>query len=222
MCGRYTLTRPAAEVTEQFGLEQPPALLPRFNIAPTQQVFAVRRLPGEARPSPALLRWGLVPSWASDLSIGNRMLNARAETVAEKPAFRTAFLRRRCLIAADGFYEWRTVSGKKQPVHFRLRDGRLFAFAGLWERWAPPGGAAVESCTVLTTTANELVLPLHERMPVVLAPARYEAWLDPKNADLGLLQSWLAPWPAEDMTAAAASARVNNPRNEGPECLEAA
>jgi putative SOS response-associated peptidase YedK len=221
MCGRYTLTRPATEVAEQFDLEEAPALEPRYNIAPTQQVFAVRRLTGEARPTSALFRWGLVPSWATGLSIGNRMLNARGETITEKPAFRTAFLRR-CLIAADGFYEWRTVARKKEPVHFRFRDGRLFAIAGLWERWSPPGGAAVESCTILTTTANELVLPLHERMPVILDPARYMAWLDPHNSDVGLLQSWLAPWSADEMIAAAASVRVNNPRNEGPECLEAA
>jgi putative SOS response-associated peptidase YedK len=165
-----------------------------------------------------LLRWGLVPSWASDLSVGARMLNARAETVLEKPSFRAAFTRRRCLLPADGFYEWQTVAGKKQPLHFRFRDGRLFAFAGLWERWHGPDGP-VESCTVLTTEANDLVRPVHERMPVILDPLRYDGWLDPGNGDTALLRSWLTPYPADELIAVPANPRVNNARNEGPDCL---
>jgi putative SOS response-associated peptidase YedK len=217
MCGRFTLTRPTAQLAEHFGTAVPP-LEPRYNIAPTQQVFAVREVNGARESAP--LRWGLVPSWATDLSIGNRLLNARAETLSEKTAFRAAFLRRRCLIAADGFYEWRSVAGKKLPVHFRFRDGRLFAFAGLWERWEKGGGPAVESCTILTTAANDLVGPLHERMPVILDPKRYEAWLAATTDPAGLLPC-LASWPADEMTSAPANARVNNPRNEGPECLAA-
>jgi putative SOS response-associated peptidase YedK len=208
-------------VARQFDLDAVPAFEPRFNIAPTQPVLALRHSADSAKEA-VFFRWGLVPSWASDLSIGNRLLNARAETIATKPAFRAAFGHRRCLIVADGFYEWQTVAGKKQPVHFRFQDGRLFTFAGLWEHWNAPEGVPVETCTILTTTANELVRPLHERMPVILAPARRGAWLDPKFSDAQALQSWLKPWPAEEMTGVRVSARVNNPRNEGPACLEAA
>jgi putative SOS response-associated peptidase YedK len=221
MCGRFTLTRPATDVREQFQLDTMPELQPRYNIAPTQPVLAVRSSDGDHREA-VFLRWGLVPSWASDLSIGNRLLNARSETAAEKPSFRAAFLRRRCLIVADGFYEWQTVLGKKQPIHFRFRDGRLFALAGLWEHWNAADGIAVESCTILTTSANELVRPLHERMPVILDPVHHKGWLDPRFGDKAALQSWLTTWPAEEMTGVPASVRVNNPRNEGPSCLEAA
>ena len=209
MCGRFTLTRPAVDVAEQFHLAVPP-LEPRFNIAPTQQVLALRQRVKET-PQAVFLRWGLVPSWAADLSIGHRLLNARAETVVEKPAFRTAFQRRRCLIVADGFYEWRTVAGKKQPVYFRFRDGRLFAFAGLWEQWQPAEGPPVESCTILTTNANDLIRPVHERMPVILDPVRHEAWLNPTVSDTILLQSWLTTFPSSEMTVTPASVRVNNP-----------
>jgi putative SOS response-associated peptidase YedK len=218
MCGRFTLTRPAG-LAEQFGVDLA-APVPRYNIAPTQQVLALRYLAEEKREA-ALLRWGLVPSWATDLSIGNRLLNARAETVIEKPAFRTAFLRRRCLIPADGFYEWQTVAGKKYPIHFRFHDGRLFAFAGLWERWSAPDGVVIESCTILTTSANELLRPIHDRMPVILDPKDHPAWLDPQNKDAGGLRLLLRGWLAEEMQAVPANARVNNPRNEGPECLAA-
>jgi putative SOS response-associated peptidase YedK len=220
MCGRFTLTRPARAVAEAFELEQLPLFEPRYNIAPTQPVLAVRRCGDEPRQA-VLLRWGLVPSWAADLSIGARLLNARAETVLEKPAFKAAFARRRCLVPADGFYEWQSVGRKKQPIHFRFGDGRLFAFAGLWERWQGPDGP-VESCTILTTGANELVRPLHERMPVILDPDRYEAWLDLRNNDLALLHSWLVPYPPAEMAAVPASPHVNNARNEGPACLAAA
>jgi putative SOS response-associated peptidase YedK len=212
MCGRYTLTRPA-NAAAQFGVAVP-AQQPRGNIAPTQQVLCIRRLAGAAAEA-VLMRWGLVPSWASDLSIGSRMLNARAETVREKPAFRTAFQRRRCLLPADGFYEWQTVGKKKQPIHFHLHDHGLFAFAGLWERWQAAAGEAIDTCTILTTTANDLVRPFHERMPVILEPAHYEAWLNPETKDDLLLQAWLQPFPADRMTAAPASMSVNNARNEG-------
>src|SRR5262249_19769209 len=157
-------------------------------------VTAVR---GEAR-AVAWLRRGLVPSWANDLGLGARLLNARAETVAEKPAFRAAFARRRCLIPADGFYEWRALAGKKQPILFRLRQGRPFAFAGLGECWQGPAGP-VESCAVLTTAANDLVKPVHDRMPVILDPRHYEGWLDPGLTDPSLLRSWLRPWDPADM-----------------------
>jgi putative SOS response-associated peptidase YedK len=218
MCGRYTLTRPAREVAEAFDLDAEPATEPRYNIAPTQTVLAVRR-PDPAGPRQAvLLRWGLVPSWAADLSIGARLLNARAETVLEKAPFRTAFIRRRCLLPADGFYEWQPVGRKKQPIHFRFADDRLFAFAGLWDSWPGPDGV-VESCTILTTEANDLVRPIHERMPVILDPARYDDWLDPLEQDRDVLRSYLVPHPADDMVAVLANPLVNNARNEGPGCL---
>jgi putative SOS response-associated peptidase YedK len=217
MCGRYTLTRPAREVVSAFRLDQAPLFEPRYNIAPTQNLLAVR-CGVEGGREGVLLRWGLVPSWASDLSVGVRMLNARAETVLEKPSFRAAFSRRRCLLPADGFYEWQKVGRQKHPLHFRMRDGRLFAFAGLWERWNGPDGP-VESCTVLTSEANDLVRPVHERMPVILSTQQYDAWLDANHTDAALLCSYLTPYPADEMAAVPANVHVNNARNEGPACL---
>jgi putative SOS response-associated peptidase YedK len=220
MCGRFTLRQAPAAIRDQFDLDAVPTVEPRYNISPTQSILAVRRT--DEKKEAVFLRWGLVPSWATDLSIGNRLLNARSETAAEKPSFRSAFKQRRCLIVADGFYEWQTVAGKKQPVHFHFRDGRLFAFAGLWEHWNAPEGSAVETCTILTTSSNDLIRALHDRMPVILPPVHYAVWLDPQFADTAILQSWMIPWPAEEMTGVPANVRVNSPRNEGPECLEVA
>jgi putative SOS response-associated peptidase YedK len=218
MCARFTLFASGDDLTEAFQLAEVPTLFPRYNIAPTQPVAVVRSSPEGAREF-RLLRWGLVPSWAQDLSIGNRLLNARSETVADKPAFRAAFRQRRCLVPADGFYEWETVAGKKLPLHFRLTQGGVFAFAGLWERWRAPGGQDVESCTVLTTEANDLVRPVHDRMPVILAPREHAAWLDARQ-DPQRLQCLLRPYPAGEMKAVPLAPRVNSPRCEGPACLE--
>ena len=171
--------------------------LPRFNIAPTQEVSAVRDL-GEGREL-EFLRWGLIPSWAKDKSIGAKLINARAETVAEKPAFRSAFKHRRCLIPADGFFEWKKEGGRKEPHYITLRDGGLFAFAGLWEEWHPEDGEAVRSCTIITTGANELVRPLHDRMPVILDPGDYADWLDVNPRTKEQLLSLLRPFPSEKM-----------------------
>jgi putative SOS response-associated peptidase YedK len=201
MCGRFTLTRPAREVSNFLGVEAP-EIAPRYNIAPTQPVLTLRQ------SGVSLLRWGLVPSWAEDISIGVRMLNARAETVTEKPAFRCAFARRRCLIPADGFYEWQTHGKKKQPIHFRPKAG-LFALVGVWERWQD-----LESFALLTTEANELVSMAHDRMPVVLPREKWSAWL----AEGPFEGDWLASFPAEQMEAVLASPWVNNARNEGPAC----
>jgi putative SOS response-associated peptidase YedK len=218
MCGRFTLTAPREVLRELFPLFDIPEVTPSYNVAPTQTVLAVRVPAGRDRPEPVLLKWGLVPGWADDPAIGNRLINARAETVAEKPAFRSAFRQRRCLVLADGFYEWQKVGGKKQPYLFRLQGGAPFAFAGLWEHWERDG-RAIDSCTVLTTSANELVKPLHERMPVILAPADFDRWLDPKPATGPELQGLLRPYPAEAMTAYPVATRVNNARHNDADCV---
>ena len=216
MCGRYTLKTPPAELAELFGLGDPPALAPRYNIAPTQPVPAVRSSAGDGREW-ALLRWGLVPGWADDPSVGNRMINARAETVAAKAAFRNALKNRRCLVAADGFYEWKREGRQKQPFHIRLRGGGPFAFAGLWERWTK-GGEPLESCTFLTTGPNELMQPLHDRMPVIIAPEDFDLWLDPAVRDAEALAHLLRPFPAERMEAFPVSKHVNSPTRDDPAC----
>lgn len=216
MCGRFTLHHKAVEVAEAFELPEVPSLEPRYNIAPSQPVFAVRS--GMHGREGVFVRWGLIPSWAADATIGYKLLNARSETILEKPSFRTAFLRRRCLIPADGFYEWRLVAGRKQPMHFRLNDERLFALAGLWEQWQSPEGVPVLSCTILTTAANDLIRPVHDRMPVILPRTHYAEWLGAKT-DAATLISWLTAWPANEMCVVEANPRVNQVRNEGPGCL---
>jgi putative SOS response-associated peptidase YedK len=223
MCGRFTLRTPTSALVEQFLLETAPELPPRFNIAPGQPVAVVRQPAGAAGRSLTLLRWGLIPSWAKDPAIGNRMINARAESAAEKPAFRTAFRRRRCLIPADGYYEWRRTGDRKQPYYFHMRDGRPFAFAGLWELWSGGEEGAdsgpLETCAVLTTQANDLSRPIHDRMPVILPQAVYDVWLDPDETDRRRLQPLLAPYDSAPMVADRVSTLVNNPRNDDPRCI---
>jgi putative SOS response-associated peptidase YedK len=165
-------------------------------------------------------RWGLIPSWAKDLTIGNQLINAQAETASIKPAFRAAFKKRRCLILADGFFEWKKENRHKQPFHIRLRDGRPFAFAGLWEHWEGTEGKAIESCTILTATPNELLRSLHHRMAVILPSSEYDRWLDPSMQQPDALQPLLRPYPSEEMTAYPVSTVVNNPRNDAPSCIE--
>jgi putative SOS response-associated peptidase YedK len=220
MCGRFTLITPAEVVAEQFQLIEVPSLSPRYNVAPTQPVAAVRPSPGNGGRELALLRWGLVPFWAKDPAIGSRMINARSETVAQKPAFRAAFRRRRCLVPADGFYEWQRQEQGKQPFYIRLGDEKPFAFAGLWEHWEGPDETTIDSCTVLTTEPNDLIRLLHNRMPVILAPSDYDLWLDPGVQEAELLQPLLRPYPSENMIAYPISTWVNSPRNEGPQCIE--
>jgi putative SOS response-associated peptidase YedK len=192
--------------------------VPRYNIAPTQEVAVVRYDLERARRTLGALHWGLVPSWADDPTIGNRMINARSETAATKPAFREAFRRRRCLVAADGFFEWKRGTRPKQPYYFRLEEDRPFALAGLWERWRR-GELSIESCTILTTTANELVEELHDRMPVILDQADYDAWLDPRQEDVARLARLLVPYPAERMMAYPVNTVVNSARLDAPECV---
>lgn len=218
MCGRFTLATPVEELAEEFGLVRPlPDLRPSYNVAPTQEV-AVVRASGEGRRL-EMLRWGLIPAWADDPGIGSRMINARSETVAEKPSFKRAFKARRCLIPADGFYEWQKTNGGKQPHYVRMKNGSPFAFAGLWERWSGDE-EEVRSCTILTTGANELVSEIHQRMPVILPSEDYELWLDPDVNEPDLLLPLLAPYPVEDMEAYPVSRRVNSPSNDEPGCVE--
>ncbi len=216
MCGRFTLRTPAARVVEVFQLDSGPNWNPRFNIAPTQEVFAVRA-EGQARHG-VLLRWGLVPSWSEQLDKSGRMTNARAETLAVKPTFRRLFLRRRCLVIADGYYEWQKRPGGKQPFFIHRTDDAPFAFAALWDRWER-NGPAVESCTIITTNANRLTSTIHDRMPVILEPQDYDRWLDNSYSDVAALQSLLAPNEVEPLRADPVSTFVNQVRHEGPECV---
>jgi len=234
MCGRYALYTPIEAVARLFGVAEMHAhdVAPRYNIAPTQEVPIVRRSPYPSAETPpagalpprelALARWGLVPFWAKDPAIGNRMINARGETVAGKPAFRAAFRKRRCLVPADGFFEWQKTDDGKQPWYIRDAGGEPMALAGLWELWDPPdGGEPLASCTIITTGANELMRPLHDRMPVILdAPAR-EAWLAP-DATPEQLQPLLVPAPDGVLEAWPVSRRVNSPFNEDSSLVEPA
>ncbi len=220
MCGRFSLGTPAAILAAQFQLFKTPAWTPRYNIAPTQEAPTVLKTSADSPRHFKRLRWGLIPSWAKDLSIGSQLINAQAETAATKPAFRSAFRKRRYLILADGFYEWKKENRHKQPFHIRLHDGRPFAFAGLWEHWDAGEGLAIDSCTILTTTPNDLLRPLHHRMAVILEPENYDLWLDPAIQEADRLQPLLRPYPTETMTAYPVSTRVNNPANDHPECVE--
>ena len=221
MCGRYTLRKPAREIAEAFDVPEVPELPARYNIAPTQDMPVVRLDADLGRRAIGLLHWGLIPSWADDPSIGNKMINARAETVAEKPAFRHAFKAKRCLVLADGFFEWRREGKHKRPYFIRMKDDRPFAFAGLWERW-DKGGGPIESCTLLTGEPNEVVAPIHDRMPVILHKSDYDLWLDPDVNDPKKLQGLLVPYPADEMEAYPVGTLVNSPANDVAECIERA
>lgn len=192
----------------------------RFNIAPTQLVAAVRDTAGGDQRQLSQLRWGLIPSWAKDAKIGSRMINARAETVAEKPSFRAAFKRRRCLVLSDGYYEWKKEGKTKQPFYIRMNDERPFAFAGLWETWRDEHDEPIESCTIITTTANELTKSLHERMPVILEDVDYDTWLDRENEDRGALEQLLQPYESSQMSVESVSTHVNSVKNDDVRCIE--
>jgi len=209
MCGRYLLKSPVDALKRAFGFVEQPNLMPRYNIAPTQDAPVVRqRREPKGERTLQMLRWGLIPSWAKDTKMGAKLINARSESVAEKPSFRSAFRRRRCLVPADGFYEWRAEGTHKQPYLIARRDRAPFALAGLWERWTPQKGDAIDSFTIVTTEANALLRPLHQRMPVILAPEDYGRWLDPDAVEGDLLQL-LKPAPEEWLGYAPVSARVN-------------
>lgn len=220
MCGRFTQTASPEVIAEQFQLKERPLFTARYNIAPSQSIAAIRITPESSTRICVLLRWGLIPSWANDLKIGAQCINAKAETVTERPAFRAAFKKRRCLVLADGFYEWQIQGSRKQPMWIGLKTKRSFAFAGLWEHWQPPEGASVETCTIITTEANDFMKPIHARMPVMLPPSSYDHWLDPGCSDVAVLTSFLRPCPSEDLMAYPVSTLVNNPRNDAHQCLE--
>jgi len=220
MCGRFTLRAPAGVIAEQFSLFEAAPFTPAYNIAPTQPVATiVAALPGLSREL-VWMHWGLIPSWAKDRAVGSRMINARAETVAQKPAFRAAFRRRRCLVLADGFYEWQRLDGKKWPYFIHLRNDRPFAFAGLWEHWQGPEEETLQSCALVTTEANELMRPIHDRMPVILPEGEYARWLDPSLEPPESLLPLLRPYPSEAMEAYRVSTYVNNPTHDAPQCVQ--
>ena len=220
MCGRFTLTVDPGDLQEMIpNLVVPQGLSPRYNIAPTQPVAVVANTPDLALD---FYIWGLIPSWAKDPEIGNRLINARGETIAEKPSFRNAYKRRRCLILADGFYEWKqNADGRgKIPMYIRMISGKPFAFAGLWEIWSSPDGSEIRSCTIVTTQPNKLMQSIHNRMPVILPPEAYSDWLDPAERKPDSLNRWLLPFPPEDMEAFPVSRVVNSPENDVPECVQ--
>lgn len=220
MCGRFTLTVDAHQIREAFPwVTVPEELQPRYNMAPSQPIAVI---PNDGKNELTYYSWGLVPFWAKDPSIGNRMINARAETLDEKPSFKNAFRRRRCLVLADGFYEWKAEPGTKTktPMYIHLKDQRPFTFAGLWERWNPPDGSELLSCTIITTEPNQLVADLHNRMPVILPEDKYTLWLETGEVDTKELKSILVPYPPEEMSYYPVSTYVNNPANESPICIE--
>ncbi len=221
MCGRFTLNTSQPVIADHFGLDEPPELGARFNVAPGQ-VIATISASGEGRKSVlSPRRWGLVPSWAKDEKIGNRLINARAETVAEKPSFRSALRRRRCLVPADGFYEWAGSKGSKQPYFVGLEGRALFAFAGLWERWTDPEGETLETCTLLTTEATEYLSALHGRMPVIVDPADYGLWMDPEVVEPDRVSPVIDRNLGSALDFHPISKHVNDVRHDDPRCLEA-
>jgi putative SOS response-associated peptidase YedK len=220
MCGRYRLSR-RAEVLAAYDAEYEGVDWDaRYNIAPTQSVPVIRQDAIRPIRRASLLRWGLIPSWAKDGTVGARMINARAETAAEKPAFKESVASRRCLIAADGFYEWKRNGRSKEPFCFEMAERKPFAFAGLWDRWRAPDGTTLETCTILTTTPNQLLADVHNRMPVILSAVNYDLWLDPGFRDVQALFEILTPFDAELMKRYPVSDRVNSVSNDGPECSE--
>jgi putative SOS response-associated peptidase YedK len=220
MCGRYVIRAPTKTIAKMHRVFDAPLFEARYNVAPTQSVPIVRAKDGTREM--VLVRWGLIPSWAKDANIGYRLINARADTVATKPSFRSAFKRRRCLVPADGFYEWKKGRKVKQPFYIHRKDEEPFAFAGLWESWEnPEDGKEVQSCSLITTEANKLMAPIHDRMPVILDPSACDQWLD-ADEPVSDLHSLLKPFPPAELTAYPVSLYVNSPKNQGPKCIEPA
>ena len=218
MCGRYAQRTDPKRLAREFKVAEVPEVEPRYNIAPTQAILGVVES-ADGREM-KFYKWGLVPSWAKDKSIGARLINARSETIQEKPSFREAFKKRRCIIPADGFYEWQRTDGKKQPFFFRMQDERPFGFAGLWDRWEGTGGEVIHSCTILTTEANEVLRPVHDRMPVILHASDYELWLDGDVRKHNLVKELLQPYPAGEMIRYPVSMAINSVSRQGAELIE--
>jgi putative SOS response-associated peptidase YedK len=218
MCGRYRLSRRKQIVEEYFDAQGEEDWSPRYNIAPTQPVPVIRHHPHEPRRVFSLMRWGLIPNWAKDMSGSGGMINARSETAAMKPAFRDPMRFRRCLVPADGFYEWRKTGTSRQPYCFEVHDGQLFAFAGLWDGWRDPSGQWIRSCSIPTTTPNSLTSPVHDRMPVILSREAYDLWLDPGMTDVDVLSDLLKPFDARLMRSFAVSSRLNQVANDDEAC----
>jgi putative SOS response-associated peptidase YedK len=218
MCGRFALSAPE-ELASRFKLKNAPELAPRYNIAPSQDVAVVRLVPGTLEPEIVMLRWGLIPFWARDRKIGYKMINARGESIADKPAFRAAFKHRHCLIPASGFYEWDHKTQTNRPYFIRQKDTDILAFAGLWEHWQGEDGETVESCTIITTNANRIVGKIHDRMPVIIEPDKYDQWLDPE-LDKEIRLTLLKPFQDKRLLAYPVGKAVNNPKNDTPDCLE--
>jgi len=217
MCGRFTLTTTPEQLVDHFDLDNTLAFPPHYNIAPSQEIVTICNLPDKQTVA-VMMRWGLIPHWAKEMKIGYKMINARAETVHEKPAFRQAFQQQRCLIPADGFYEWQH-KGDKIPHYVYLRGHNLFAFAGLWDKWINDKGKTINSCTIITTQANKPLSKLHDRMPVMLEKGHYQDWLAPQSTAEELLQL-LSPFPANQINMHPVSKLVNNPRNDLPDCID--
>lgn len=218
MCGRYTLHSPKQLIVEHFKLSDGITIEPRYNIAPSQEVPVIR-LDEEGNRELVRLRWGLIPFWAEEAKTGYSMINARAETVASKPAYRAAFRKRRCLLPADGFYEWKTGDRGKQPYHIRMQDHAIFAFAGLWEHWEGEDGQVIESCTIIVTDANERLRSIHDRMPVILDEGNYYQWLDRENIDARQARQLLTPYPGDRLEIYPVSTRVNSPAHDEESCI---
>lgn len=217
MCGRFTLTADADDLAKHFNLDNIPKHIPRYNIAPSQSVLTLCHLPDNGLAA-LPMRWGLIPHWAKDPTIGNKMINARAETVHEKPSFRAAFKNQRCIIPADGFFEWQQTNSKT-PHYIYLKEHGLFAFAGLWDKWVDMTGKIVSSCTIITTQANQTISALHPRMPVMLNKETFTRWLDPQ-AGVAELRALLSSYQAEDLQSHPVSRLVNNPSNDLPDCID--
>lgn len=217
MCGRFALAATPEELSRHFNLRKTVTLEPRYNIAPSQPIVIIRDSIGSYRLSAA--RWGLIPQWAKDEKIGYNLINARAETVSEKPAFREAFNQRRCLVPAIGFYEWLHKGDQKQPYFIKMKNSGLFAMAGIWESWKSPDGREIESCAIITTTANGIVGKIHDRMPAIIPKESYGIWIDPARNGQPF-REYFHPYSPFKMIAYPVSGMVNNPKNEGPGCMK--
>jgi len=219
MCGRFVRSSSLKDIADYFGVEQPfYQFPPSYNVAPTQDVIIINKL---GIKQLVKCHWGFVPPWSKDLSIGSKMINARSETVAEKPSFKSAFGHQRCLVIANGFYEWQKDKNRKVPVYIRLKSGKPFGFAGLYNVWISPEGEAICTCTILTTESNDLVSTIHDRMPVIIPRDREDLWLEPKVNDVELLRGLLRSFPSEEMELIRVSDRVNSPKFNSPDNIKA-